>query len=200
MAKAVALIALALGVLAMAGHVHGWISPYYGDRTNKIAVEGRVSCATCIASSEADIEGLRKLVMYRPELRAMTPDPIAVVEVLCKSRKTGAVTVKVPGEVDNGGYFLTYVEHGHHDDLCTVRVVNSSHPLCNVKVPGFRSIRISFNNNNVYKDGVDTIYVDRKIFGFVNKKSLPDCPKVRGKRGNMVPTVVMPHWAQSIPK
>ncbi|KAH7843101.1 hypothetical protein Vadar_012614 [Vaccinium darrowii] len=197
MAKAVALIALALGILAMAGHVQGYINPYYGDPTNKTAVDGHVSCATCIANSEADIEGLTKLFMDRPDRQAMTPDPFAVVEVLCKSRKTGAVTVKVLGKVDDGGCFQTMVEHGHHDDLCTLRVVNSSHPLCNVKVPGFRSTRISFNKNNVYKDG-DVIYV-KKPFGFVNKKSLPNCPKVRGKRGNLIPKVVLPHWAQSIP-
>ncbi|KAH7844570.1 hypothetical protein Vadar_029543 [Vaccinium darrowii] len=193
MATAVALIALALSVLAMAWHVQGWISPYYGDRTNKTEVAGEIGCAICKANSEADIDYFNN--KWDQNFRG----DIAVIEVLCKSRKTGAVTVKVPGPVDDGGFFSTYVEHGHYDDLCVVRVLNSSHPECNVKVAGYRSTRFNFNKNDFYKGGGgDKIYV-KKPFGFVNKKSLPDCPKVRGKRGNIVPTVVMPHWAQSIP-
>ncbi|KAH7843438.1 hypothetical protein Vadar_016668 [Vaccinium darrowii] len=196
MAKAVALIALALSVLAMARHVQGSISPYYGDETNKTAVNGEVACATCIANSEADIKTLTldELLMDRPELQPMNRRPITVVEILCKSRKTGAVTVKVPGRVDSGGCFSTYVEHGHHDDLCTVSILNTTHPDCNVKVPGFRSRRFSFHKND------DNVYLKHTTpFGFVNKKSLPNCPKVRGKRGNLIPKVVLPHWAQSIP-
>ncbi|KAI8557858.1 hypothetical protein RHMOL_Rhmol04G0043400 [Rhododendron molle] len=85
-----------------------------------------------------------------------------------------------------------------HIVVCTLRMVSivaSPDPRCNVKVPGFRSVRITLGN---YKEnGASTLYV-KKPLGFLNNEALPNCRKVRSKSGNLVPAITLA-WADRIP-
>ncbi|KAF7146359.1 hypothetical protein RHSIM_Rhsim04G0025700 [Rhododendron simsii] len=177
MAKAVALIAFALGVLAIAGSVQGYVDnsgkfikqdKFDVDYRNKSSVESilEVVCATCKLNSKTDFKALRQ-----PEL-----------EIRCRNRKNGKVTYVQPILADDGGFFKTYVENGHRDDLCMVRVVTSPDPRCNVKVPGFRSGRITLGNFNNISDPNRYVVHFEKLLGFMNNEALPNCPKVRSKR------------------
>ncbi|XP_058211152.1 anther-specific protein LAT52-like [Rhododendron vialii] len=191
MAKAVALIAFALGVLAIAGNVQAGFdnsgkfvkeNKFYVDSTNKFSVEGKVLCATCNVNSGTDFQPLGKVE----------------VEIKCRSRKNGTVTLIQPALADDGGYYKTYVEDGHHDDLCMVRAVASPDPRCNVKAPGFRSARITLGNysykylydKDSTKSKDSTLYVE-KLMVFLNNEALPNCRRVRGKRGNLIPKGVL---------
>ncbi|KAI8557857.1 hypothetical protein RHMOL_Rhmol04G0043400 [Rhododendron molle] len=172
MAKAVALIAFALGVLAIAGNVQGYtfIKAEDVDPTNKPMIQSikEVVCATCKLNSKTDFEELKK----------------AELEIKCRSRKNGTVTYIQTMFTDNGGFYRTWVEDGHKDDLCMVRVVASPNPRCNAKVPGFRSAGIALVN---FSDNT-TVYVEKQV-GFMKNEALPNCRKVRSKRGNLIPAI-----------
>ncbi|KAF7144580.1 hypothetical protein RHSIM_Rhsim04G0026000 [Rhododendron simsii] len=193
MAKAVALIAFALGLLAISGNAQWYTSditlksPNKFDvnytnaqgYVNKFSVEGDVLCATCKLNSETDADQLGH----------------GELEIRCRSRKNGTVTLIQPTLADNGGCWKTYVEDGHQDDLCMVRVVASPDPQCNAKVAGFRSVRITLADFK--QNGLNTLYV-KKPLGFVKNEALPNCRKVRSKRGNLVPAITEA-WANPKP-
>ncbi|KAE9456357.1 hypothetical protein C3L33_11731, partial [Rhododendron williamsianum] len=184
MAKTVALIAFALGLLAIAGSVQGIIDnsgkfikedKFDVDYRNRSSVESirAVVCATCKLNSKTDFKASKR----------------AELEIKCRNRKSGMVTYIQPFLADNGGFYKTYVENGHHDDLCMVRVVASPDPRCNVKVPGFRSARITLGNfNNISDPNRYTVHFE-KLLGFMNNEALPNCRKVRSKRGNLIPAI-----------
>ncbi|KAI8557854.1 hypothetical protein RHMOL_Rhmol04G0043200 [Rhododendron molle] len=169
MAKAVALIAFALGVLAIAGNVQaGFDNPGKFTKkdkfdvydTNRFSVEGKVN-------SESDFKPLGR--MYNVE-----------VEIKCTSRKNGTITLIQPALADDGGFFKIYVEDGHQDDLCMVRAVASPDPQCNVKAPGFRSERITLGN---FKDAKASIVYIHKIMIFIKNETLPNSAVRCGARG-----------------
>ncbi|KAE9456356.1 hypothetical protein C3L33_11730, partial [Rhododendron williamsianum] len=249
MAKAVALIAFALGLLAIAGNVQGF---YTSDgkfvkenkfdldpRTNRFSVEGNFFCATCKVISETDIQRLGtaspQLVQPNKKVSVVaSPDPRCNVkvpgfrsvritlgnykengantlyvkkplgflnnealpncrkvrsksgvdlEIKCRSRKNGTVTLVKPALSDSTGIFTAYVEDGHHDDLCMVRAVASRDPRCNVKAPGFRSARITVANYNAKVTG-NMLQIEKRML-FLNNEALPNCGKARSKEGNL---------------
>ncbi|KAI8557865.1 hypothetical protein RHMOL_Rhmol04G0044100 [Rhododendron molle] len=193
MAKAVALVAFALGVLAISGNAQSYTtddtlkSPNKFDvnytnaqgYVNKFSVEGNVLCVTCKLNSETDADTLGH----------------GELEIRCRSRKNGTVTLIQPTMADNGGCWKTYVEDGHQDDLCMVRVVASPDPRCNAKVAGFRSVRITLADFK--QNGLNTLYVNKPL-GFVKNEALPSCRKVRNKRGNLIPAITEA-WANPKP-
>ncbi|KAE9456354.1 hypothetical protein C3L33_11732, partial [Rhododendron williamsianum] len=142
MAKAVALIAFALGLLAISGNAQ-----YTSDSTlkspnkfdvnytnaqgyvNKLSVEGDVLCATCKLNSETDADTLGQ----------------GELEIRCISRKNGTVTLIQPTIADNGGCWKTYVEDGHQDDLCMFQVGASRGAL-----PGFDVVSKHLSDNYNY--------------------------------------------------
>ncbi|KAH7843473.1 hypothetical protein Vadar_017069 [Vaccinium darrowii] len=107
--------------------------------------------------------------------------PEAEVELVCKSPENGTVTFTSHGSVNNSGIYNLHMEPGHQHDLCKVHVVSSSDPLCHVKVPGFQSTSVHFKNGTESKGQV--------LIGFVNKESLHNCRKIKGRGGKLVPTV-----------
>ncbi|KAI8557859.1 hypothetical protein RHMOL_Rhmol04G0043500 [Rhododendron molle] len=175
MAKAVALIAFALGVLAISGNAQSYTtddtlkSPNKFDvnytnaqgYVNKFSVEGNVFCATCKVNSETDGDTLGRTLPWRTTAGA------------------GKHTW----------------EDGHQDDLCMVRVVASPDPRCNAKVAGFRSVRITLADFK--QNGLNTLYVNKPL-GFVKNEALPSCRKVRNKRGNLIPAITEA-WANPKP-
>merc|ERR1712216_650018 len=183
MTKAVALIAFALCILAIAGNVQGQInkdikvSKFYTNPDFKYSVEGAVFCATRSGNAGTIV-------------KQMVAKGEGEVEIKCKSRKNGTVTLIQPVIVDNGGYWTTNMENSHENDICTVAVVHSPDPLCNVKVPGFRGATI---NQSDYedKDSGRRIFYVKKEFGYLDNKALPNCRKVKSKRGKLTPAVTL---------
>ncbi|KAH7842634.1 hypothetical protein Vadar_007576 [Vaccinium darrowii] len=166
MAKAVALIAFALVVLALAGNVQAHVKKDVDQKNNSsLGVYGSVFCVTCNNGTENDWKPLGK----------------AKVELVCKSPENGTVTFTSHGSVNDSGIYNLYMEPGHQHDLCKVHVVSSSDPLCHVKVPGFQSTSVHFKNGTESKGQV--------LIGFVNKESLHNCRKIKGRGGKLVPTV-----------
>ncbi|KAE9456360.1 hypothetical protein C3L33_11727, partial [Rhododendron williamsianum] len=156
MAKAIALIASALCFLAVAA------ATVPGDES--FIVEGFVYC-----------DGCRVLFYSGPGGKVGSAD----VELQCRDRENGTVTLTKAQKSDDGGYYSIYIDKDHQNDICEVRVVSSPIPECSEIVP-----EISRNRVNLAKEsGIITNSRFVNPIGFVSKNAYPECHDVLDSLG-----------------
>ncbi|XP_027127541.1 anther-specific protein LAT52-like [Coffea eugenioides] len=153
MAKAVAVVS-ALCFLALASLAHA---------QEAFTVKGRVYCDPCRVefqtSLSKSIEG-------------------AEVELQCRVRENGTVTVSQKATTDaNGNYELT-VQGDHEEEICDVASVSSPSQECNVPF-GENKARILLTQNN----GVQGTDRFANPLGYKTTEANPDCKAILQEMG-----------------
>ncbi|XP_058211146.1 olee1-like protein [Rhododendron vialii] len=152
MAKAIALVASALCFLAVAA------------ADGSFSVEGLVYCDGCRVLFYTGVGG--KIGQ-------------ADVELQCRDRENGTVTLTKAQKSDDGGYYAIYIDKDHQNDICEVRVVSSPIPECREIVPAIASNRVNLARDS----GIITNSRFVNPIGFVNKNAYPECHDVLDAMG-----------------
>ncbi|KAL6975479.1 hypothetical protein U1Q18_024275 [Sarracenia purpurea var. burkii] len=158
MAKLVALVVSALCVLALANLAQ------CHDQAEDFQVEGRVYCDTC-------------RVLFPTKVSTWLPG--AKLQLQCRNRDTGNVTVTVSGTSDGTGYYNLKVSGEHENEICEVTAISSPHPECNEPAVEISVGKISLTSNS----GIKSRQRYCNPIGFLKKHSLPSCPDVLDQIG-----------------
>ncbi|KAB5521383.1 hypothetical protein DKX38_025702 [Salix brachista] len=127
-------------------------------------VEGKVYCDPCRVEFQTKIsEGI----------------PAAKVKLVCNNRDSGAETYTVEGATDSSGTYRLPVVGDHEDDICEVKLVESSRPDCNERFQSIDSARILLTKNVGVVD--KTRYPN--ALGFKKKVAQPECTDVLKEMG-----------------
>ncbi|XP_011006522.1 PREDICTED: olee1-like protein [Populus euphratica] len=137
------------------------ISAYAADYLN---VEGKVYCDPCRVEFQTKIsEGI----------------PAAKVKLVCNNRDNGTETYTVEGATDSSGTYRLSVAGDHEDDICEIRLVESSRPDCNEPFRSIDSAKILLTKNAGVVD--KTRYPN--ALGYMKKEAQPECANVLKEMG-----------------
>jgi len=103
----------------------------------------------------------------------------AKVKLVCNNRDNGTETYTVEGATDNSGTYRLPVAGDHEDDICEVRLVESSRPDCNEPFRSIDSARILLTKNVGVVD--KTRYPN--ALGYMKKEAQPECADVLKEMG-----------------
>ncbi|KAJ6886756.1 hypothetical protein NC651_027188 [Populus alba x Populus x berolinensis] len=137
------------------------ISAYAADYLD---VEGKVYCDTC-----------------RVEFQTKISDAIpgAKVKLVCNNRENGTLTYTVEGTTDSSGTYRLPVAGDHEEDICEVRLVESSRADCNEPFKSVDSARILLTKNVGVVDNLR--YAN--ALGYMKKVAEPECAEVLKEMG-----------------
>ncbi|CAK9134133.1 unnamed protein product [Ilex paraguariensis] len=153
MAKAIALIASALCILALAGFAQC-------HQTEQLFnVEGKVYCDTC-------------RVQFHTKISQNIPE--AKVRLECRHRQLGKITYSVEGVTDATGHYSLPVAGDRQEDICEVMVLESPQADCNEPMKGLDRARVLCTENG----GMTSKVRYANPLGFMKKEALCGCKEV----------------------
>lgn len=103
----------------------------------------------------------------------------AKVKLVCNNRDNGTETYTVEGATDSSGTYRLPVAGDHEDDICEVRLVESSRPDCKEPFRSIDSARILLTKNAGVVD--KTRYPS--ALGYMKKEAQPECADVLKEMG-----------------
>lgn len=102
----------------------------------------------------------------------------------CHNRTSGALTLSAEAVTDKSGEYTLAVEGDHEEEICELRVVESSDPECSTLLEGaVHNARVALTNKN----GVVQAVRFANPLAFTKKVSLANCPQVLMEMGVLPP-------------